>query len=40
MSDPLQLLDLAGSHLNEEERDIQRTVRELLADCARPHIGD
>ncbi|HZU58709.1 MAG TPA: acyl-CoA dehydrogenase family protein [Actinocrinis sp.] len=38
LADPLDLLDLS-SLLGEEERAIQRTVRELLADRVRPHIG-
>ena len=39
MSDPFDLLDL-GSLLDEQERDIQRTVRGFLAEHARPHIAD
>jgi glutaryl-CoA dehydrogenase len=38
MADPLDLLDTA-SQLSQEERDIQRSVRDLLADRARPHVG-
>jgi glutaryl-CoA dehydrogenase len=39
LQDPLDLLDIS-SLLSEEERDIQATVRDFLADRARPHIGD
>jgi glutaryl-CoA dehydrogenase len=39
MADPLDLLD-TSSLLGEEERAIQRSVRELLADRVRPHIGE
>jgi len=39
MTDPFALLDVA-SLLSDEERDIQRTVREFLAERARPHIAD
>lgn len=38
MKDPLELLDIA-SLLSEEERDIQATVRGVLADRVRPHVG-
>lgn len=38
MTDPLDLLDTA-SLLSEEERDIQRTVRDFLDDRARPHVA-
>jgi glutaryl-CoA dehydrogenase len=38
MADPLDLLDTA-SLLSEEERDVQASVRALLADRARPHAG-
>ncbi|MBS2963382.1 acyl-CoA dehydrogenase family protein [Actinocrinis puniceicyclus] len=38
MTDPLDLLDVAFL-LGQDERDIQRSVRDLLADRARPHIG-
>ncbi|WP_372451431.1 acyl-CoA dehydrogenase family protein [Pseudonocardia oceani] len=39
MTDPLDLLDTA-SLLTEEERDIQRTVRDFLDDRTRPHIAE
>ncbi|GEL17830.1 acyl-CoA dehydrogenase family protein [Pseudonocardia asaccharolytica] len=39
MKDPLDLLDLS-SQLDEQERDIQHTVRDFLADRARPQIGE
>ena len=39
MSDPFDLLDL-GSLLGEQERDIQRTARDFLAEHARPYIAD
>jgi glutaryl-CoA dehydrogenase len=39
LQDPLDLLDIS-SLLSEEERDIQATVRDFLADRARPHIGE
>ncbi len=39
LPDPLDLLDIS-SLLSEEERDIQATVRDFLADRARPHIGE
>jgi glutaryl-CoA dehydrogenase len=39
LADPFDLLD-AGSLLSEDERAIQRTVREFLAEHARPHIAD
>ncbi|MCU1626438.1 MAG: acyl-CoA dehydrogenase [Pseudonocardia sp.] len=39
MKDPLDLLDVS-SLLSEEERDIQRTVRDFLDDRVRPHIGE
>ena len=38
ITDPLDLLDVS-TLLSEEERDIQATVREFLADRVRPHIG-
>jgi glutaryl-CoA dehydrogenase len=39
LQDPLDLLDIS-SLLSEEERDIQATVRDFLADRARPHVGE
>jgi glutaryl-CoA dehydrogenase len=39
LPDPLDLLDIS-SLLSEEERDIQATVRDFLADRARPHVGE
>jgi glutaryl-CoA dehydrogenase len=39
LTDPLDLLDIA-SQLDEEDRDIQATVRAFLAEHARPHIAD
>ncbi len=39
LQDPLDLLDIS-SLLSDEERDIQATVRDFLADRVRPHIGD
>jgi len=39
MSDPFDLLDV-DSLLSDEERDIRRTVRDFLAEHARPHIAD
>ncbi|MGE0841001.1 MAG: acyl-CoA dehydrogenase family protein [Pseudonocardia sp.] len=38
MTDPLDLLSVAAL-LTEEERDIQRTVRDFLDDRARPHVA-
>lgn len=38
MHDPLDLLDTA-SLITDEERDIRATVRDFLAEHARPHIG-
>ncbi|MFC5993144.1 acyl-CoA dehydrogenase family protein [Pseudonocardia hispaniensis] len=39
MKDPLDLLDLSGQ-LDEQERDIQATVRDFLAERVRPRIGE
>jgi len=38
LRDPLELLDLA-SLLSDEERDMQASVRDFLADRVRPHLG-
>src|ERR1700749_3279267 len=38
LRDPLELLDIA-SLLSDEERDIQASVRDFLADRVRPHLG-
>src|SRR5436309_10153688 len=38
LRDPLELLDTA-SLLSDEERDMQASVREFLADRVRPHLG-
>lgn len=39
MADPLDLIDLSSS-LSDTERDIRSAVAELLADRARPHVGE
>ncbi len=39
MKDPLELLDFAST-LTDEERQIQATVGQFLADRVRPHIGE
>jgi len=38
LRDPLELLDI-DSLLSEEERDMQASVRDFLADRVRPHLG-